>query len=405
MARGGRISKSQPVISRREFPPLNRRSVSGLVNNWQNLVLTANPQLGPGQVHGRHRENEQQPQQHVPQPDLQQVGEVGAPDQADEEPAGQVVQNAGHELHRGVHQSLAEWVNPVIPKAAGGPPREDIDGWSKIDSLSAWDCGLCQFRTLEEVPPAYRVKWTRALATILRRVLVAESEEEINRGLKWFLASAQVFFREPKRGGKKGQSNGQIALRFDCLTRGDWGSLVTQLVSDKAVQTGTGRQATRKVKQRDPATETAKLRKTVLAMLSRGQIGRAVRRICSHGVASMSDPAVREVLQSKYKQRVKDLPTSVTKGECVQSLGGLRESLLELQTGVSPGFGGLRNEHLRCFAENGEEEDFILLEAFSLKYVNGEFPPWFSKVWNSVSTVPLYRGAPGSPGQTFRHLV
>ena len=27
----------------------------------------------------------------------------------------------------------------------------------------------------------------------------------------------------------------------------------------------------------------------------------------------------------------------------------------------------------------------------TLKYLNGEFPPWFSKVWNSVSTVPLYK--------------
>ena len=56
------------------------------------------------------------------------------------------------------------------------------------------------------------------------------------------------------------------------------------------------------------------------------------------------------------------------------SLGGLRDSLLELQTGVSPGFGGLRNEHLRCFAETAEEEDMNFLETFSLKYSNGEFP-------------------------------
>ena len=32
-----------------------------------------------------------------------------------------------------------------------------------------------------------------------------------------------------------------------------------------------------------------------------------------------------------------------------------------------------------------------ILETFSLKYLNGEFPPWFSKVWNSVITVPLYK--------------
>ena len=100
--------------------------------------------------------------------------EVGTLDQAEVELGGRdAVQ---HLHHRGAQQDLADWVNPVIPEAVGGPPQEDTDGWSKIDSLSAWDCGLCQFRTLEEVPPAYRVKWTRALSTILRRILVAESE-------------------------------------------------------------------------------------------------------------------------------------------------------------------------------------------------------------------------------------
>ena len=64
-------------------------------------------------------------------------------------------------------------------------------------------------------------------------------------------------------------------------------------------------------------------------------------------------------------------------------------------------FGGLRKEHLRCFAETAEEEDMNMniLETFSLKYLNGEFPPWFSKVWNSVSTVPLYK-----PNGSLRHV-
>ena len=63
----------------------------------------------------------------------------------------------------------------------------------------------------------------------------------------------------------------------------------------------------------------------------------------------------------------------------------------ENQTEVSPGFGGSRNEHLRCFADTGEEEDICLLENFSLKYLNGDSPSWFYKVWNSVTTVPLYK--------------
>ena len=248
---------------------------------------------------------------------------------------------------------------------------------------------MCQFKTLEEVPPPYRQKWTKAFSTILVRLLAAQSDKETDRGLKWFLAAAQIFFREPKRGGKKGQSNGQISLRFDCLVRGDWGSLLTQLQADKVAAATSQRR--KKRKEENDALSDARLRKTVLAMLARGQVGRAVRRICSNGVASMGDPAVRAALQAKYKPRMKNLPISVSKGECVQALGGLKESLLELQTGVSPGFGGLRNEHLRCFAECGDEEDLRALEAFSLKYLNGEFPPWFSKVWNSVSTVPLYK--------------
>ena len=61
----------------------------------------------------------------------------------------------------------------------------------------------------------------------------------------------------------------------------------------------------------------------------------------------MDDPAVRDALQSKYKDRGRELPPTVTKGECLSSIGGLRETILGLEPGVSPGFGGLRNEHLR----------------------------------------------------------
>ena len=139
----------------------------------------------------------------------------------------------GVDDNRGEQGNLRDWLDPVVPGPVPGLPPEDADGWSRIDQVGAWDCALCQFRTLEEVPPPYRQKWTRALSTILRRILAAQSEEELNRGLKWFLISAQVFFREPKRGGKKGQSNGHLAARFDCVMRGDWGSLLTIWKADK----------------------------------------------------------------------------------------------------------------------------------------------------------------------------
>merc|ERR1712082_12564 len=83
--------------------------------------------------------------------------------------------------------------------------------------MDAWECGLSMFQTMEEVPPLFKEKWSRAMATIFRRIQVA---------LKWFLISAQAFLREPRRGGKKGQSRGAVAARFDCWVRGDWGTLL-----------------------------------------------------------------------------------------------------------------------------------------------------------------------------------
>ena len=158
---------------------------------------------------------------------------------------------------RGLQMDLSVWVSPPLPQVTQA--REDADGWSRVDTLEVWDCGLCQFKTLEEVPPAYRVKWTKGLSSILRRILSAQSEEDVSRGLKWFLIAAQLFFREPKRGGKKGQSNGKLAQRFDCLGRDDWGSLLAQLEADKA--SAAGRQTGRKRKQgEDSALSAARLR-------------------------------------------------------------------------------------------------------------------------------------------------
>ena len=71
----------------------------------------------------------------------------------------------------------------------------------------------------------------------------------------------------------------------------------------------------------------------------------------------------------------------------------LKESLLALDPGVSPGFWGLRNEHLTCLAEVWEGDDMALLESFGVSYLNGELPPWFYKVWGSVSTTPLFKNS------------
>ena len=57
-------------------------------------------------------------------------------------------------------------------------------------------------------------------------------------------------------------------------------------------------------------------------------------------------------MESKYPPRSHVLPTDVYNGDTLESLPELKESLLDFEPGVSAGFGGLRNEHLRCLAHN-----------------------------------------------------
>ena len=148
--------------------------------------------------------------------------------------------------------------------------------------MEAWQCGLNPFKSLEEVPTHCQEKWARAMATILRRIQEAQSEEELDRGLKGFLLSPQLLLREPRRGGRKGQSSNEVSARFDCVVREDWGTLLSRLRADKeAVRVR--EENRRENRQRDDVTcAKDKLRKKVLHLLARGQISRAVRLICSN---------------------------------------------------------------------------------------------------------------------------
>ena len=97
-------------------------------------------------------------------------------------------------------------------------------------------------------------------------------------------------------------------------------------------------------------------------------------------------------MEAKYPPRSHELPSDVFNGDCMDSLPDLRENLLDLEPGVAAGFGGLRNEHLRCLAYNWTSADFKLLENFGLQYLNGKLPPWFFSVYSSVSTIPFFKG-------------
>ena len=128
-------------------------------------------------------------------------------------------------------------------------------------------------------------------------------------------------------------------------------------------------------------------------MLARGQVSRAVRRMTSHGIASFEEDWVKKALAAKYRERGRELPTSVTAGKCVESLPGLKDALLNLCPGVSPGFGGLRNEHLAVLADVWSEEELLVFHNFCMRYLQGTLQPWFYTVWGSVTTVPAFKSA------------
>jgi hypothetical protein len=108
-------------------------------------------------------------------------------------------------------------------------------------------------------------------------------------------------------------------------------------------------------------------------------------------VASVEDPAVLAMLESKYPSRGRPLPDKVTREQCVDNLAGLRESLLALEPGISPGTGGMKSEYLTVLAQRLEDQEMELLEEFGMKYLKGDLPAWFYPVWLTVQTVPLFK--------------
>ena len=289
---------------------------------------------------------------------------------------------------------MAPFLDPDIPQPVAGPLPQDGEGWVEIDRLGGWDYASPIILPMEEVPGPYRKAWSTAFITVIRRVLQAGTEEELTRGLKWLLALAKLLLREPRRGGK-GKGTGEVAARFTAVREGNWGHLFQLLQRDEEAERRrrAGRRRRRGGEVVDPTEEKAKRRKTVLAKTSRGQVGQARRLALSSGVASMQDPVVRATMQAKYPPRSRDMPTTVHRGTAMDSLPCLRDVLLGLEPGKSGGFGGMRNEYLRCAAQNWDERELGQFEEFGLLYLNVKLVPWFYKVANSVSTVALFKTA------------
>merc|ERR1711867_61898 len=149
----------------------------------------------------------------------------------------------------------------------------------------------------------------------------------------------------------------------------------------------------RRRKERSSEEEVLALRREVLALLGEGKVGKAMRRVTSHGLADPQDPDVARQLREKFPDRQQELPASVPRVARIEAFRGLRETLLALEPGTSPGSGGLRPEFLVALGESMEDEEVEVLERLGMAYVSGDLPPWFYRLWLSLQTVPMYKTA------------
>jgi hypothetical protein len=277
-------------------------------------------------------------------------------------------------LAEGEGEDITDRIRPVIP--APNP--------------MAWDAMLSEGQLLESVPEQHKSVWVWAAAEILRRLHLAEGEEEATLALMWWCFLPQALLRKPTaRGGKAGR--GMVAKRFNTLGQDrNWGSIVDTWETDR-VRERRRREERQKPRKENEEDKKARLSREVVGLINSGKISKALQRVTSCGVASAEDPAILAMLRSKYPPRGRPLPERVVRGQCIDNMAGLRDSLLQLEPGISPGTGGMKAEYLLVLARRMDDEEMDLLEEFGMKYLRGDLPVWFYPVWLTVQTVPLFK--------------
>ena len=84
--------------------------------------------------------------------DLVHAGHVDADSQQEDAAVEEARTESARPDHLKEKEDLRPWLNPQVPGPNTGLILADGDGWNRIDSLGAWECGLSSFRALENVP-------------------------------------------------------------------------------------------------------------------------------------------------------------------------------------------------------------------------------------------------------------
>ena len=317
-----------------------------------------------------------------------EVGDIHPEDGEDGEVGGG--EDDIEENDEGYDSFIEERSRPGTPEPDPAVQR-DADGWNLIAKLGPTASFLSSFPALQEVPDQHEQAWVETFSKVLRKWREANTVLETILALSWFLFLPQALLRRPTRGGRAGRK--EVARRFNFVALGDWGGVVELWEKDKIFQTTERERRRRREPRAEREDDQERRRREVVALISAGQISRAMSRVTSHGLASMEDAAVMAQVAAKYPPRGRSLPARVPKGQPVEHLRGLRDCLKALQPGSSPGCGGMRPEFLRVLGDYMEEEDMVILEEFGMSYLQGDLPKWFYPLWLSVQTVPIFKNS------------
>ena len=168
---------------------------------------------------------------------------------------------------------------------------------------------------------------------------------------------AQGFALASQERRKERTVNNCYCQKFDCLAQRDWKALLTLLKLDEGFSSRR-MQAKRCVRATEETQDNAeRKRETVLKCMAKGQISMAVKGIGSDGVAKLDNPRVKELLKTKYPACHRPLPLYVSKGQCIYNLSFLKETIFDIESGMSPDQGGLGGELLTVLAEVWNEAE------------------------------------------------
>ena len=244
-----------------------------------------------------------------------------------------------------------------------------------------------------DVPQQHTSAYARVMVEILTYIRCATDDEQLTRGLKWYLAIDAILLRVQDRGGSRGA--GEVDARFAAWREGDLHHLIRWWC-----QATNAAWSRRERRSSHIATEADTVRHA-LRLVRDGEVGRGLSMLHSLGIHSVSDPVVLEQLRSRQPERRRPFPggTPGDQSEFRVQLG-LIFRRLRRRAGVGPT--GRRNEYLRALASRHSDRmaDTVIpeYEGFAARVLGGSLPRWFYLAWSCARLIPIRRQP--KPGRT-----